>query len=58
MTRAPDKDSDKIFYCPHERALGLWIFIERQAKTLISLRACAGRSESSLGAHAFLSALV
>ena len=37
---------------PPDEALNPWLPIERPLKTLISLRICAGCSESSLSAHA------
>ena len=62
MTYAPSEDwsawasiqSDQSLRCPHEEALGPWLPIECQAKTLIRLRSCAGWSESSLGTQVIL----
>ena len=45
--------SDRSLRCPHEEPLGLYLPIERTAKTLIRLGGCPGWSESSLGAHSF-----
>ena len=45
--------SEQSLRCPHEESLGPELPIERTAKTLISLGACPGWSESSLGAHSF-----
>ena len=41
--------SDQSLRCPHKETLGLWLFLERTAKTLIRLGGSPGWSESSLG---------
>ena len=59
---APSEDSDQPAHpqsdqrrrCRLEDAFGHWLPIEYPAKTLITLRGCAGQSVSSLGAHAVL----
>ena len=43
-----------ILCCSLECALDSWLPIECPAMTLVRIRGCAGRSESSLGAHAIL----
>ena len=45
--------SDRSLRFPHEEALPPWLSKMRPVEILIRLRKCAGRSESSLGAHVF-----
>ena len=42
--------SDQRLHCPHEESLQPWLSKMRPVKIQISLRKCAGWSESSLGA--------
>ena len=43
--------SDKSLHCPRAEPLHHWLSKMRPRKILVSLRTCAGWSESSLGAH-------